>query len=142
MEYRKLNTSTCLIRIDQGEEVTEALLAFALQSEIGSASLSGCGGLEDVQLGYFHADSGEYVSRPLPSGLLELVSLTGTLTVEDGDPSLHVHAVVADDDLRCYGGHLLGATVAATAEIVAITSPSKILRRVNKRLKIRELDLG
>jgi predicted DNA-binding protein with PD1-like motif len=141
MKYQKLNASTYLIRIDQGEEVTEGLLAFALQSGIGSASLSGCGGLEDVHLGYFHTQSGEYISRPLPSGLLELVSLTGTLTIDGGDPSLHVHAVVADEDLRCYGGHLLGATVAATAEIVAITTSAQVSRSFNDQLKIRELDL-
>ena len=37
---------------------------------------------------------------------LEIVSLVGTISLREGEPSVHAHACLSDSQGRCFGGHL------------------------------------
>ena len=50
-------------------------------------------------------------------GPSEIASGMGTVALKDGKIILHIHIVVSDEN-RAVGGHLAGATVFSTAEVV------------------------
>ena len=58
----------------------------------------------------------EYLSNAY-DGDHEIAALTGNITEMDGKPYLHLHIVIADEENRCFGGHLTSAVISATAEI-------------------------
>ena len=49
---------------------------------------------------------------------LEIASLMGNITRKDNQVIVHAHTVVSNDKMLTYGGHLKGAIVAPTCEII------------------------
>ena len=62
---------------------------------------------------------------------VEVVSLVGNVAIDDGEPALHVHIVVAKKDGTAYGGHLLDAQVWPTLEVVFHEQPGYLQRRTD-----------
>ncbi len=104
------------VRLDRGEEICDALCGFAREKGLTAGSIDGIGALQDLELGYFDLSLKGYRRFHL-DGSHELLSLMGNLTMRDGSPFAHLHAVVADRDGEVKGGHLFSGTVSVTAEI-------------------------
>lgn len=60
---------------------------------------------------------------------VEVLSLAGDITIEDGRPKLHAHAVLGTADATAHGGHLVEASVRPTLEIVVTELPRHLRRR-------------
>lgn len=89
---------------------------FAKGQGVKAASLAGIGGLSGTTLGYYSRERKQYEPRAVEEQV-ELLSLIGNVTVCDGEPLLHAHAVVARRDGSVTGGHLLAARVWPTLEL-------------------------
>ncbi|WP_366928813.1 DUF296 domain-containing protein [Phenylobacterium sp.] len=61
---------------------------------------------------------------------------------DDGQPSLHVHAVVGLSDGSTRGGHLLNAVVKPTLEVTIVETPAHLRRRKRPELGVALIDLG
>ena len=57
-----------------------------------------------------------------------MVSLLGNIALTDGEPSLHIHAVLGVRGGRAVAGHLLEATVRPTLEIMLTETPAHLVR--------------
>jgi uncharacterized protein len=119
---------TFAIVFDQGDEVLENLLAFARSEELSAAEFTGLGALSDVVLGYFDWQDKDYRRIPIAEQV-EVLSLTGNVALEDGEPKLHPHIVVGKSDGSAHGGHLLEGHVRPTLEVIVTESPSHLQRR-------------
>ena len=129
MEYRRFGNKI-VARIDRGEEVCAKLLELAEAEDIRLASVSGIGASNDVTLGVFNPYIKEYSQHRYWMSYYELASVTGTLSRKDGEPYLHLHAVIGNTSLSfsedwksktegvTYAGHLNAAVVSATCERV------------------------
>jgi len=106
-----------LIRLDRGEEVTAALHGFLEEKRIAAGTITGLGGVRDAELGFYDLSSRTY-DRTTIAGNLELVTYQGNITVVDGAPFVHAHAVLSGPDYRPYAGHFFSAVVAITGEFV------------------------
>ena len=115
MDYRKSETGFT-IRLDRGEELVETLTAFLAERGVGRATLTAIGAVDDPELGLFTMKTREYLRRRF-EGEYELASLTGNVTLVDGKPFAHMHALLSDEDCRVIGGHLFSARVSVTCEI-------------------------
>jgi hypothetical protein len=62
----------------------------------------------------------------------EVLSLVGDIARKDGEPKLHVHAVLGKRDATAVGGHLLEAHVRPTLEVVAVVSPAHLRREIDE----------
>ncbi|HEX5416142.1 MAG TPA: PPC domain-containing DNA-binding protein [Chloroflexota bacterium] len=134
------NEKTFAVVFDEGDEVMGALQAFAEQSGITAAQITGIGAFSDVTLGFFDRKRKEYLPNRIAEQV-EVVSLVGDISVYQGKPKVHVHAVVAKRDATAYGGHLLEAKVWPTLELIVVESPKALRRTWNPEAGLPLIDL-
>ena len=104
MEYRRFG-DTLVVRLDPGEEIVEQLLAVAAQEKIHLAEINGLGAVREFTAGVFRLAEKQFQGNEF-RGEFEIVSLTGTLTEQDGKPYAHLHMSAGDREGRVFGGHL------------------------------------
>jgi predicted DNA-binding protein with PD1-like motif len=139
MESRQTE-SGYLVRLVPGEEVIGSLTGFLKRHAVTSGALSGIGALTDVELGYFQRRNSIYIRRVV-HGEWELLSLTGNVSRAEGEPFVHAHVVLSDEQFQMTGGHLFRAVVTVTAEIVVNVWRVEIERALDPRMGLRALCL-
>jgi predicted DNA-binding protein with PD1-like motif len=122
---------TYVLVFDQGDEVMENLVVFASEQRLTAAHFTAIGAFSDVTLGFLDPETKEY-ERIVVHEQVEVLSLVGDVSLEDGEPRVHAHVVVGKRDGRAYGGHLLEAHVWPTLEVVLTESPAHLRRRVDE----------
>ena len=119
MDYRKYN-DTIYIRVDKGDEIIGCILRVCEKEQIKSAIFNGIGGCSEAQVQTFLPEKGTFETQTL-SGMLELISLTGKVVVDENNNLYqHSHAVFSYKEAnqhRIAGGHIKSITVLYTAEI-------------------------
>lgn len=123
---------TFVLVFDTGDEVMAGLTDFAKSGDLTVASLTAIGAFSDATLGYFDMEQKEYKKIPVEEQV-EVLSLVGTIASrEDGEPQVHVHAVLGASDGATRGGHLLEAYVRPTLEVIVTESPEHLQRRTDE----------
>lgn len=138
MDYRKFGT-TYVMRLDPGDEILEKVLWLAAVEGIKLATVTGLGAVDNVTLGIFSPDTKQYKANMFHADF-EIVSLTGTITTNNGRPYAHLHMAVGDLAGRCYGGHLNRAVVSATAEIILTAIPGEIERKPDPKIGLNLME--
>lgn len=138
MDYRKFGT-TYVMRLDPGDEILEKVLWLAAVEGIKLATVTGLGAVDNVTLGIFSPDTKQYKANMFHADF-EIVSLTGTITTQNGRPYAHLHMAVGDLAGRCYGGHLNRAVVSATAEIILTTIPGEVERKPDPKIGLNLME--
>ena len=116
-----------VLRLDPGEEIFGCIQRFASERGLGAAMISALGACGEAELGFFDRARSTYVRRTF-QGEFEILSLTGNLSVLEGQPLPHCHVLLAGDDFVAHGGHLFRAVVTVTCEVSLVTDPG-VLRR-------------
>lgn len=132
MEYRVFD-KTVIVRMDPGEEVIGQLQKVCEKEQIRLADVSALGALKEFAVGLFDTEKKEYHGNEfrLP---VEITSLTGTVTTQDGKFYSHLHMSAADIEARVYGGHLQRAVVSATVEMVLHVLDGCVEREFNPEI--------
>ena len=119
MEYRK-DGNMILVRIDKDEEILEKILEICHIEHIYGAFFSGIGACGKAVTSSYIPEKNDFTDHSA-EGLLELVSLTGNISYENGLPVEHTHALFSYLDetgtQKVLAGHLKKAVVSYTAEI-------------------------
>jgi predicted DNA-binding protein with PD1-like motif len=115
------------LRFLSGEKAMATLLDFCRAEEIGYAALSGLGAVGSVDLAYFNDETLEYETHKIDEQL-EVIGLTGNITIKDGAPFAHVHATFGDRDLNLKGGHVMEMTVKPNLEIWLTRGTEEVVR--------------
>jgi len=129
-----------LIRLMKGEEIVEALAGFAQEKKIQAAAVSGIGAVRNIVLGYFDPDTRDYLREEFPESF-ELAGMNGNLSLLDGKPTLHLHAVLADRNHRARAGHLFSARVSVTVEVILVNFPGIVERKWEEEIGLNLLQL-
>ncbi len=114
-----------------GDEISSALSEFASEQNLADSSFKAIGALSHATMGWFDWETKKYQVAADLNEQVELLSLIGDIAVEDGKPKVHAHMVVARKDGTAYGGHLLGAHVRPTCELVLTESPTHLQKRID-----------
>ena len=101
-----------LIRLDHGSDMIEGMTEIAGSLEIVTGVFSAIGALSSAELGYYDQVKKEYVKVAVEEPA-ELVSCSGNISIRDGQPFVHAHAVLADRSGKVLGGHLMRGCVFA-----------------------------
>lgn len=140
MEYRRFN-DTLVVRLDPKEEICEQIMAVAEKEKIMLAELQGLGAVNELTTGVFNTVTKEYHANQF-QGAFEIVSLTGTLTRQNGKVYLHAHLSAGDEKGNVFGGHLNRAIVSATAEIVIRVIDGAIGRKFSEEIGLNLFDFS
>ena len=129
--YEEQGEKTFALVFDPGDEAMEELTNFAKENDLSAARFTAIGAFSDATLGYFDMEKKEYKKIPVEEQV-EVLSLVGDVALFEGEPKLHVHAVLGRSDGTTMGGHLLGAHVQPTLEVVIVESPEHLRRETDE----------
>ena len=117
------NNKVYAFRLKPGEDLRNSIEALVKEKNIIAGWINTCvGSLTDYTIRFANQLEG---SRG--SGLFEIVSLSGTLSVNGS----HLHISISDSTGKTIGGHLLeGCKIYTTAEIVIGTTASYEFKRM------------
>jgi len=80
--------------------------------EIETAFISAIGALTRADLGYYDQTDREYHVTAV-DGPVEIAACSGNISLLEGLPFVHAHAVLADGRGRSWAGHLVRGTIFA-----------------------------
>lgn len=132
---------TFVLVLDPGDEAVAAITRFARDKGVGGASVTALGAFERAKVGWFDLAAREY--RPIPiDQQCEVLSIIGDVaTGDDGQASLHLHAVLGLSDGTTRGGHLLHGIVRPTLEVIIVETAAELRRKKRPELGIALIDL-
>lgn len=143
MHHKLLNDDserTYALILETGDEVISSLQSFCEQQGIGAARFTAIGAFSAATLGFFDWESKDYVKIPQREQV-EVLTLTGDVTLHEGKPKLHAHVVVGKRDGTAHGGHLLEAYVRPTLEVMLIESPGSLRRTMDAESGLPLIDI-
>ncbi len=117
-----------MLVLQRDEELFETLNNWSKNNKISSGWLSGIGGSGGLTLGYYNLEYKEYQWQNFDEGL-EILSLTGNLSLVDGLPFWHVHGTFGKDNFQVVGGHVNKLIVGLTCELHITTSNIAVTRQ-------------
>lgn len=141
MKSRKAGANHVLV-FDKGEEVVQAITDYCTREKVHAAWIQGIGAAKHVQIGYYDDRTKEYVFK-LEPGPFEVAAMQGNVSTVDGNPFLHLHAVLSrmDDSISCIGAHVKAMVVAVTLEVLLTPIDVPISRRYNDSIGLNLLDI-
>jgi predicted DNA-binding protein with PD1-like motif len=113
--------------LESGDEFSDCISRFATENHLTAASFTGIGAFRQVVVGYFEWDRKDYKRIPFDEQV-EVLALTGDVSLDGGKPKAHAHAVLGRADGSACGGHLLTGHVRPTLELVIRESPQNLER--------------
>ena len=96
---------THLFRLEAGDDIVQEITQFVTEHGISVAWISYLGAVRKASLRYYDQDRLEYQDFTIDHHL-EVLSGVGNVSLLDGKPFVHTHAVFSDEDGKAFGGHL------------------------------------
>ncbi len=130
-----------MLVLEIGDDPYGAIAEFAAAEDLTAASVSGIGALSTVTFGWFDPDARDY-DRTTLDEQVEVTSLVGNVTVDDGEPFLHAHITVTSRGRGAVGGHLFGGRVEPTLEVTVAETPAALHRTQRPEIGLALSDAG
>ena len=105
-----------LVRLPSGDDLVEAIANAFRERSIRKAAFSIIGAVSTGVLGYYDHDARQYMSREFP-GVWEIIACIGNVSEKDGEIFVHAHAILADHEFKCVGGHVMPGTIVSVGEL-------------------------
>ena len=138
MKYKKEGNRYVLV-LDRGDELIASIQKLADDESIDSGFVSGIGAADKVEMAIYNPATKEYCSKVLDMDM-EICSLNGNITNLNGKKFAHIHAVLSDSKLKCYGGHVKSALISVTCEIEIVLC-CEMKRKKNEEIGLNLIDL-
>jgi predicted DNA-binding protein with PD1-like motif len=122
-----------LLTLEPGDEVVRCLIQFARAQEVDAAVVTGIGSIAEAELGAGGGRDREHRRRTVREPL-EACSITGTVTLVDGEPFPHLHGTFARADHSLLGGHVYQAVCATSVDLSLHITHDTLLRGAHPQL--------
>jgi predicted DNA-binding protein with PD1-like motif len=131
-----------LIRLEKGERVLATLAEFCEARGIRAGFFHAIGAVKNTEIGYYPLEKREYVFE-LHVEDREVASMTGNISLVDGKPFIHAHAVLSacEAGLGTIGGHVKECEVAVTLEVYLTPFNAAISREHDESIGLKLLHL-
>ena len=139
MKYKRFGEDI-VVRLEVGEEVVASLAEIAEREGVTFAEVSGIGAVDEFCVSVFDVKAKKYFDNDFREPL-EIVSMSGTVTEQNGKPYLHLHASAGRADGTAVGGHLKRAVISATCELVLHTVYGRVPRFYDERTGLNLMEL-
>ena len=121
-----------VLRFETGDRLVASLAEFFRSRKIRAGTFTGIGSCRRAELGFFDPKTKKYAFKTF-RGPREIAALVGNISLMDGRPFVHAHAVLAGRDFRAVAGHLREAEILAACEVVLTVLPRKIVRKRDEK---------
>jgi uncharacterized protein len=138
--FEREGLKTYALVYEKGDEFISSLQAFAQEHKLGTSHFNAIGAFEHAIVGFFDRQKMDYLKTPIEEQV-EVLSLTGNITLEQDGYKIHAHAVLSKADASALGGHVLEAYVWPTLEVIVEESPKHLLRQIDPETGLPLLDL-
>lgn len=136
MVYKR-SGNVIILRPELGEDIVSALKKLMEEENLLSASVVGIGGTSDAEIGLYDLSKKKYDVKKVGK-FSEITSIVGNLSRKNGEPYVHLHVTLYNED-GLFGGHLVSATVSATAEIYVTATDMTVEREEYEPLGLNHL---
>ena len=119
---------TYAIVFDTGDEIISGLTTFANEHRLEASDFTALGAFSSALLGFFDVEQKEYRKIPIEEQV-EVLTLVGNITLDDGKPKVHAHVVLGCADGAARGGHLLEGYARPTLELMLSEASVQLRRR-------------
>lgn len=104
-------------RLGYGSDLLEELAKVAVARGIRLGRIEAIGAVQKARVDFYNQERREYeyhlFDRPM-----EITKLIGNISLKDGNPFVHAHVTLADEEGKCYGGHLAAGTIVFSCEFI------------------------
>tara|TARA_Y100001968_G_C19172102_1_gene626161 strand:- start:323 stop:751 length:429 start_codon:yes stop_codon:yes gene_type:complete len=128
-----IKNNKIFISLQTGDEIVESITDIFKQEKIYSGMINGIGAINKVQLGFYNLESKKYKKKYFNDDY-ELTSLMGNIALKDGNPFVHIHINMSDENFDVIGGHLFRAVTAASAEVIVLLDNQYIKRELDQKV--------
>ena len=125
-----------LARLDHGGEIIGQITDLARERKIKAAVISAIGALTQADLGFYDQAGQEYRVRAV-EGPVEIASCTGNISLLEGEPFVHAHAVLVDSSGTILAGHLVRGTIFAAELFVQELAEANLHRAWDKQTGLK-----
>ena len=132
MEYRRLG-NTYMVRIDRGEDIMVQLKELCEKESVRLGRVEAIGAADRAVIGVYDLEKKEYSTEEI-SEFMEITGLNGSITAMGGEPYIHLHAALADQQHHLHGGHVIEMQVGATCEMFITAPDGEVNRRRDEGL--------
>jgi predicted DNA-binding protein with PD1-like motif len=122
-----------LLTLQPGDEVVRCLIQFARAQEVDAAFVTGIGSIAEAELGAGGGRERRH-RRRIVAEPLEACSITGAVTLVDGEPFPHLHGTFARADHSLLAGRVYQAVCATSVELVVQVTNDALLRAAPHQL--------
>lgn len=131
-----------VLRLDKDELLVQTLQEFIQKNHLKAAWLSGLGGAQWVELGFYDLSTKQYRWRRFEQ-LLEVTALQGNIGWQGDRPALHLHGTLTDQNYQAIGGHIKELCVGGTIELFlhTIFGDKPLSREDDAKTGLKLLDL-
>lgn len=120
--------SAYLFRVPEGEELLSYISRFARERGIRAGVVNAIGALKECTIGFYDQRKQEYEYMRIEEEV-ELVNLSGNISIKNGEPFVHAHVVLGKRDGSTYSGHLVEAKVfVAEVFVVELVGGVELIR--------------
>jgi len=103
-------------KLAHGADLLEEITKICVDQDIYLGRVEALGAVKKARLGYYNQQNQEYHIFDLDQ-TLEIINLTGNISIKDGAPVVHAHVTLSDKDGHAYGGHLAPGTIVFACEV-------------------------
>lgn len=119
MEYKKNENGLVMVRFDDGDELISSLKWLCRKESITSALVSGIGACRKAEIAHYDTSKKAYNNKKV-EGALEIIALSGNITIKEGEPMPHLHIALGNKDFSVIGGHVVSIEVNPTCEMTLL----------------------
>lgn len=140
MQYTKID-DRYIVKLERGEDVVATLTQFAEQEQIGFATITALGAVDQISCGYYTLTDREYHFKSY-EGMFEVLNATGNIAQKEGKPFVHLHAIFSDETNATFGGHVDQMRVGLVLEVVLTVSSGSVARSFDEGTGLFLMDMN
>jgi len=123
----------------KGDDAMSGLTDFANQNHIEDAHFTGIGAVNGATLAWLDPAAKIYHRIPVTQQA-EVLSLVGDMSIFNGKPIVHMHAVLGKPDGATIGGHVFELDVNPTLEVIVTVNTVPLKRKPDDASGMKVID--
>ncbi|MDS0524295.1 DNA-binding protein [Clostridium sp. SHJSY1] len=127
MRYKKFD-ETIVVRLETGEDIHASIREICKNENVTMGTITGFGGINYIKVGIWNNETNGYDYKIVNDRSMELLSLTGNISMLNGEVNTHIHVAASDNTFNVFGGHLVDGIVQNLAELYIYPGNGRIDR--------------